>query len=91
MLLFNATIVHSSKSKIDGSLPHVVVCRLPRLVLYVLLAQYPGFASHAVIPSKDGIQRKTDWMPDQARHDETPSRPCCLRLFFCRQLINGAR
>jgi len=33
----------------------------------------PRLAAHQVIPAKAGIQKKTNWMPDQVRHDEMPS------------------
>jgi hypothetical protein len=38
----------------------------------------PRLAAHQVIPVKAGIQKKTNWMPDQVRHDEMPSIPRTL-------------
>jgi len=38
----------------------------------------PRLAAQPFI-SQAGIQKKKDWMPDQARHDETTSIPRCLR------------
>jgi hypothetical protein len=36
-------------------------------------------AAHPLIPAKAGIQKKADWMPDQARHNETTLIQRCLR------------
>jgi hypothetical protein len=40
-------------------------------------------APNAVIPAKGGIQKKANWMPDQARHDEKPQHPAaCGGMFY---------